>query len=296
MRRGMRMGGVALTSSLLSRMTASCCGAIGHRFYASTSASSHFPAAVEHTAGNGHDLKAHVSLLYKSTHKGSGKTEVPPRQSGGDKPATTNLTAATVSASFTASAAGARGEAPVRRENLAGSFSSCAEDAGAVANRPLSPLQRRQLLFKHKAAFTLTPQALRRVKYLLRQAQMQPAPDGIRIGVRRRGCSGYSYTVNYFYPEEEPASAKQLDTQRSSGVVGETTGANGARKGDVVVEQDGVKVVVDGNALFYVIGTEMDYVVRNVEEKFTFRNPNQKYSCGCEDSFMPFDVAEQETS
>lgn len=60
-------------------------------------------------------------------------------------------------------------------------------------------------------------------------------------------------------------------------------------KDDVVVLRDGVKVVVDGGALFYVIGTEMDYVVRNVEEKFTFRNPSQKYSCGCEEGFMPFD-------
>ncbi|RNF03409.1 iron-sulfur cluster assembly protein [Trypanosoma rangeli] len=291
------MGGVSTTSSFLSLMTASCCGAMGHRFYTSTDASSHFPAAAEHTAGNGHDSKTHVSLLYKSTHRGSGKAELPARQSGGNKQVATNLAAAAATASLTASAAGARDEAPVRRENFARSFSSCAEDAGAVSSRLLSPLQRRQLLFKHKAAFTLTPQALRRVKYLLKQAKMQPAPNGIRIGVRRRGCSGYSYTVNYCYPEEEePALAKQSDTQRSSGVVGENSGANGARKGDVVVEQDGVKVVVDGNALFYVIGTEMDYVVRNVEEKFTFRNPNQKYSCGCEDSFMPFDVAEQETS
>lgn len=56
----------------------------------------------------------------------------------------------------------------------------------------------------------------------------------------------------------------------------------------MIVDQSGVKVVVDGNALFYVIGTTMDYVVRDVEEKFVFMNPNQKFSCGCEESFMPF--------
>ncbi|RNF07483.1 iron-sulfur cluster assembly protein [Trypanosoma conorhini] len=277
MRLGARVCGVAASSSLPSRVTVPCCGALGHRCYATTHASPTTAAAE-----NGH-----APMPYKSTHKGGGKAALPARQRGGDKQAA-------------AAAAGAHGEAtsgeaPLRQKNIAGSFSSCAEDGGAVSSRPLSPLQRRQLLFKHKAAFTLTPQALRRVKYLLKQPhegqeQRQQTPDGIRIGVRRRGCSGYSYTVNYHYPEAAPTPARPSDPQGSS------TAGDGAQRGDVVVEQDGVKVVVDANALFYVIGTEMDYVVRNVEEKFTFRNPNQKYSCGCEESFMPFDIAEQETS
>lgn len=197
-------------------------------------------------------------------------------------------------------------------EPLLGSRSSCSEDVGPVPSRPLTPLQKRQLQFQNKAAFVLTPQALRRVKYLLSQyTTLHPqlsskatepnatssspredgnngrgdtavaAPTGIRIGVRRRGCSGYSYTVNYYF---EPTMVGDM-TKPSSMKRGKQPGG----MSDVVVVQDGVKVVVDADALFYVIGTEMDYIIRNVEEKFTFKNPNQKYGCGCEESFMPFD-------
>lgn len=211
--------------------------------------------------------------LYKSSHRGSG--DVPMPKGFPKKPLKPQMAA---------------------ELSILGARSSCAEDAGPVPNRPLSPLQKRQLLFKNKAAFVLTPQALRRVKYLLSQhsasreqhgAQASEdngettnvaVPTGIRIGVRRRGCSGFSYTVNYYYPHPpEGAAATATKSSPPCGVE------------DVVVEQDGVSVVVDGDALFYVIGTEMDYVVRNVEEKFTFKNPNQKYGCGCEESFMPFD-------
>lgn len=79
-----------------------------------------------------------------------------------------------------------------------------------------------------------------------------------------------------------------------------TTTTNPAKKGwsgweeDSVVEQGGLKVVVASDALFYVIGTVMDYIVTNVEEKFIFRNPNKKYGCGCEESFMPYDSEDLE--
>ncbi|KPI87931.1 hypothetical protein ABL78_2970 [Leptomonas seymouri] len=185
---------------------------------------------------------------------------------------------------------------------LLGSRSSCSEDAGPVPQRVLSPLQKRQLQFRSKAVFVLTPQALRRIKFLIGQyvaahpaiekadhtgdaASSVKAPCGIRIGVRRRGCSGYSYTVNYFF---ESSGSGRSDSVAAGSSASPSKGRGGFVE-DVIVEQDGVKVVVDGDALFYVIGTEMDYVVRNVEEKFTFRNPNQKYGCGCEESFMPFD-------
>jgi iron-sulfur cluster assembly accessory protein len=48
-----------------------------------------------------------------------------------------------------------------------------------------------------------------------------------------------------------------------------------------------VHVIVDGGALFYVVGTRMDYETTDVEEKFIFANPNKKSTCGCGDSFMP---------
>lgn len=157
--------------------------------------------------------------------------------------------------------------------------SSCGEDTGPLPPRDLTPLQKRQLLMRNKATFTLTPQAVRRIKFLLEKWRENPenkglaAPDGIRIGVRRRGCSGYSYTVNYHFSELAAASPAKKNPLMA----------------DSVVEQDGLKVVVAGDALFYVIGTHMDYVVLNVEEKFVFKNPNKKFSCGCEESFMPYD-------
>jgi iron-sulfur cluster assembly accessory protein len=150
-----------------------------------------------------------------------------------------------------------------------GTFSSCAEDVGPVESRPLTALQRRQLAMKDKMVFLLTPNAVYRVKHLMQvQVAADPSrpPVGIRIAVKKRGCSGYSYTVNYEYSDSPK------------------------KEGDNVVEQTGVKIFVDGDALFYVIGTHMDYITTNVEEKFTFANPNQKHKCGCGESFMPFDV------
>lgn len=202
--------------------------------------------------------------------------------------------------------------------------SSCSDDTGPVPPRDLTPLQKRQLLMKNKATFVLTPQAVRRVRYLIEQYQIKQSdsetqgqsgatenaaqekkaggtnaldhsmnaavPDGIRIGVRRRGCSGYSYTVNYHFPATSTSSFNANSTTAAPASI-----AKSEKKvwspldEDTVVEQEGLKVVVAADALFYVIGTVMDYVVLNVEEKFVFRNPNKKYSCGCEESFMPFD-------
>ncbi|KEG12700.1 iron-sulfur cluster assembly protein [Trypanosoma grayi] len=269
-------------SPLLPCLAFSCWRAVQMRGCASTHTAASNSDNAGSSSSNGNTASS--PMPYKSTHRGSGDAALP-RKHNGSSP----------------SAAASGSSDAQKSPNLAGSRSSCTEDGGSVPSRPLSPLQRRQLLFKHKAAFTLTPQALRRVKYLLGQCREkeQLAPDGIRISVRRRGCSGYSYTVNYHYPQmEEPLMTKSDDNNnnnsRSSRNDRKTSNAGDLRKKDVVVEQDGVKVVVDSDALFYVIGTEMDYVVRNVEEKFTFRNPNQKYSCGCEESFMPFDIDEQE--
>ena len=260
------------------------------RFQSTAAAGAHVaPDVTKPTNSGAHSGSADSSRLqqlYKSSHRGTGTTPMPkPYKERKLRPRHAPAGMAAVD------------PAP---PSLFGSRSSCSEDAGPVPQRPLSPLQKRQLQFRNKAAFVLTPQALRRVKYLISQyanthstakgaargegpASGVKVPCGIRIGVRRRGCSGYSYTVNYFFETAKDGKGSAV-----------ATAASPAKKPsgfmeDVVVEQDGVKVVVDADALFYVIGTEMDYVVRNVEEKFTFKNPNQKYSCGCEESFMPFD-------
>ncbi|KAI0668734.1 hypothetical protein C8Q78DRAFT_1045745 [Trametes maxima] len=79
-----------------------------------------------------------------------------------------------------------------------------------------------------KAAITLTPTAVDRLQNLLRS----PTPQMIRIGVKNKGCAGLSYHLEYV---EKPG------------------------KFDEVVEQDGVKVLIDSKALFSIIGSEMDW-------------------------------------
>ena len=81
---------------------------------------------------------------------------------------------------------------------------------------------------------------------------------GLRVGVKKTGCSGYAYVVNY---------------------------ADNVTADDVVFEQQGVKVVVDRDSLGYIDGTEVDFVKQGLNEAFRFRNPNVKGECGCGESF-----------
>jgi len=93
----------------------------------------------------------------------------------------------------------------------------------------------------------------------LRTILDQPEPKLIRVGVRNRGCSGLAYHLEYV---EKPGTF------------------------DEMVEQDGVKVLIDSKALFSIIGSEMDYVEDKLNQRFVFRNPNIKEQCGCGESFM----------
>ena len=106
------------------------------------------------------------------------------------------------------------------------------------------------------AAITLTATALERVKALL-EKRNKPSV-GIRIGVRTKGCSGLSYTIEY---------------------------ADAKGPADEVVEQDGVTVLIDPKATMFILGTEMDYVEEKLQTGFVFRNPNEKGRCGCGESF-----------
>jgi len=81
---------------------------------------------------------------------------------------------------------------------------------------------------------------------------------GLRLAIKRTGCSGYAYVVNY---AEEIGPA------------------------DTVFEDRGVKVVVDEGSLSLVDGTEVDYVKQGLNEAFKFRNPKARSECGCGESF-----------
>ena len=107
-----------------------------------------------------------------------------------------------------------------------------------------------------KAAITLTPAALERVKELINK---NPDTIGLRIGVKTRGCNGLSYTLEY---------AKEKN------------------KFDEVVQQNGVQIFVDAKAQLTLLGTEMDYVKSLLSSEFVFNNPNIKSTCGCGESFQ----------
>jgi iron-sulfur cluster assembly protein len=102
---------------------------------------------------------------------------------------------------------------------------------------------------------SLTQSAATRVRSFL---EKRGRGVGLRIGVRKSGCSGYAYTIDY---------ADAIDAD------------------DVVFDRDGVKVIVDPESLGLIDGTEVDFVKDGLNEAFKFRNPNVKGECGCGESF-----------
>ena len=104
-------------------------------------------------------------------------------------------------------------------------------------------------------AISLTDAAADRVRNYLEKRE---TGLGLRLGVTKTGCSGYSYVINY----------------------AESIGAD-----DVVFEDKGVTLVIDPEALSLIDGTEVDFVKNGLNEAFSFRNPNIKGECGCGESF-----------
>ena len=107
-----------------------------------------------------------------------------------------------------------------------------------------------------KAILTITDSAAERIKVLL--ASRGKPSYGVRIGIRTKGCSGLSYTLE-FADEKNPY--------------------------DEEIEDKGVVVLVDPKATMFLLGTEMDYVEEKLSSGFTFKNPNEKGRCGCGESF-----------
>lgn len=80
---------------------------------------------------------------------------------------------------------------------------------------------------------------------------------GVKIGVKNGGCAGMEYTMDY------AAEAAPLDE---------------------VVEENGIKVMIDPKAILFLIGTEIDFVTEKLSQRFVFKNPNQTDACGCGES------------
>ena len=104
-----------------------------------------------------------------------------------------------------------------------------------------------------KAAVTLTPAATRQIARLM----AKQGSAGLRIGVKKGGCAGMEYTLDYVV-EQNPL--------------------------DEVVEQDGAKVFIAPMAQMFLIGTEIDYEIDLLQAGFKFRNPNVAEACGCGES------------
>ena len=102
----------------------------------------------------------------------------------------------------------------------------------------------------------LSDNAAKRIKILMSQAENSAV--GVRIGVKSGGCAGMSYIMEY---------AKEI------------------KPNEEIIEDKGVKVLIDPRAIMYLIGTVMDYKEEKFSSQFVFKNPNETERCGCGESF-----------
>ena len=109
----------------------------------------------------------------------------------------------------------------------------------------------------------LTEAAAERIKMVMAKAERPIA--AVRVGVKNGGCAGMAYTMEY---------------------------AESAAKFDEVVEDKGVKLLIDPKAVMFLLGTEMDYKTEKLSAQFVFNNPNQTSACGCGESVQLKPAAE----
>ena len=108
----------------------------------------------------------------------------------------------------------------------------------------------------NKQVITLSDRAAERVKEIMANAK-EPIV-GLRVGVASGGCAGMSYVMEY---------AKKTNPN------------------DEIIENKGVKVLIDPKAIIYLLGTEMDYKKGDLSSPLVFKNPNETERCGCGESF-----------
>ena len=102
----------------------------------------------------------------------------------------------------------------------------------------------------------LSDNAASRIKEIMSGAETNSI--GVRVGVKSGGCAGMSYVMEY---------TKEVNPN------------------DEVIEDKGVKVLIDPKAIMYLLGTEMDYKKEELTSTFVFKNPNETERCGCGESF-----------
>ena len=110
--------------------------------------------------------------------------------------------------------------------------------------------------FMSEQVIKLSDNAANRIKEIMSKADNTAI--GVRVGVKSGGCAGMSYMMEY---------------------------AKEAKKNEEVIEDKGVKVFIDANAVMYLLGTEMDYKKDKFSSQFVFINPNETERCGCGESF-----------
>jgi iron-sulfur cluster assembly protein len=101
----------------------------------------------------------------------------------------------------------------------------------------------------------LSDAAASRIKEIMAKSEHPFA--GVRVGVKNAGCAGMAYTMEY---------AEKINPT------------------DEVIEEKGIKLMIDPKAVMFLLGTEMDYKVDKLSAQFVFNNPNQSSACGCGES------------
>ena len=102
----------------------------------------------------------------------------------------------------------------------------------------------------------ISDKAVNRIKEIIAQAENPTV--GVRVGVKSGGCAGMSYIMEY---------------------------ATEIKPNEEIIEEKGVKVLIDPKAIMYLLGTEMDFKQEKFSSQFVFKNPNETEKCGCGESF-----------
>ena len=109
--------------------------------------------------------------------------------------------------------------------------------------------------FTRPRVMSLSEAAASRIKHIM--ANSANSVSGLRVGIKKGGCAGMEYTMDY---------------------------AEAAHPGDEVIEDKGVRIYIEPKAILFLLGTEMDYKSDKFSAGFVFNNPNQTSACGCGES------------